>query len=145
MIGRVAEKGFDDFCTIADKFRLKKDFKFFWFGEVAEKNLNQTRSLAERKNVSYEGFVKDIYGVYSMANVLLFTSKYREGVPRAVLEAMAMKVPVVAYPIPGVTDVITSNRNGFLADSLNCNSLKVSLENALNSHDEVLKKIVDGR
>ena len=70
---------------------------------------------------------------------MLFTSKYREGVPRAVLEAMAMKVPV-AYPIPGIKDVIKSNRNGFLAESFNWNALKVSLETALNTHDEVLKK-----
>ena len=99
--------------------------------------------MAEKNNVIYHGFVEDICEAYSSANILLFTSKYREGVPRAVLEAMAMKVPVVAYPIPGLKDVIKSKRNGFLAESFNWNALKVSLETALNTHDEVLKKIVD--
>ena len=55
MIGRVAEKGFDDFCAIADQFRLEKDFKFIWFGEVAQ-NISIIQGCWQRKIIHLSWF-----------------------------------------------------------------------------------------
>jgi glycosyltransferase involved in cell wall biosynthesis len=51
-----------------------------------------------------------------MANfdVFALASRY-EGIPRVLMEAQAMGVPVVAYDIPGVDQLVTSGETGLLA------------------------------
>jgi glycosyltransferase involved in cell wall biosynthesis len=48
-----------------------------------------------------------------MSNLFAFTS-IREGLPKSVMEAMAMEKPVVAYNIRGVRDLVEDGINGFL-------------------------------
>jgi len=52
--------------------------------------------------------------MYLSSSVLLFPSIYWEGLPPAVLEALAMKRPAVASAIGGVPEIITHGKNGFL-------------------------------
>ena len=39
-----------------------------------------------------------------------------EGIPRCLMEAMGMEVPVAAYDIPGVDQLVTHNKTGLLAE-----------------------------
>ncbi len=39
---------------------------------------------------------------------------YREGIPRSLLEAAAMEIPVVATDVPGCRDVVEDGVTGFL-------------------------------
>lgn len=48
------------------------------------------------------------------ADVLVLPSYYREGVPRSVLEAMAMEKIIVTTDTPGCRDTVEDGRNGFL-------------------------------
>lgn len=47
------------------------------------------------------------------SEAFVLPSKY-EGTPKALLEAMACGVPVIAARSPGITDVVTHNQNGYL-------------------------------
>ena len=46
--------------------------------------------------------------------MFVFPSYYREGVPRVLLEAASMGLPLVAADVPGSRDVVTDGVNGFL-------------------------------
>ena len=46
-----------------------------------------------------------------------------EGLPCAVVEARFLKLPVLAYRVGGMTDIITSGKNGFLYESGNIEQL----------------------
>jgi glycosyltransferase involved in cell wall biosynthesis len=67
--------------------------------------------LADR--VEFAGVRRDVAHVLGQASVFVLSSK-SEGLPRAILEAMAAKVPVVATDVGGVPDAIDDGVTGIL-------------------------------
>ncbi len=59
------------------------------------------------------GWRRDIPAILAAATVLTLTSRF-EGLPRAVVEALAARVPVVAMAVDGVGEVVRDGVNGFL-------------------------------
>lgn len=59
------------------------------------------------------GFRKDIPAILSVTDIGLLVS-IREGLPRSVMEMMAMQVPVVATNIRGCRDLVDHEQTGFL-------------------------------
>lgn len=64
-------------------------------------------------SVVFLGYRRDIPRIFSCADVFLHTS-YQEGLPVAVMEAMACGTPIVASRIRGNVDLIEDGVNGFL-------------------------------
>jgi glycosyltransferase involved in cell wall biosynthesis len=60
------------------------------------------------------GIRSDVPELLRKADVFAFPSEYREGIPRALLEAGLTGLPIVATRIPGCTDVVTHGQNGYL-------------------------------
>nr|WP_283949629.1 glycosyltransferase family 4 protein [Limobrevibacterium gyesilva] len=56
----------------------------------------------------------DVPALLRLADVFAFPTEYREGVPRALLEAGLAGLPIVATDMPGCNDVIRDGWNGFL-------------------------------
>ncbi|MFE3868374.1 glycosyltransferase [Flavobacterium sp. LS2P90] len=99
------------FNSIALKF---PDFNFVWIGDgelrhqITAPNIRITGWFLERDNALTELNAIDIY---------IQTSLW-EGLPIAVLEAMAMKKPVLATNIIGNKDVVCHNETGFLFNEI---------------------------
>ncbi len=60
------------------------------------------------------GVRKDVPALLHMADVFAFPTEYREGVPRALLEAALAALPLVATDMPGCVDVVRDGWNGRL-------------------------------
>ncbi|MBV9653600.1 MAG: glycosyltransferase [Acetobacteraceae bacterium] len=56
----------------------------------------------------------DVPALLGAADVFAFPTEYREGVPRALLEAALAGLPIVATSMPGCTDVIRDGWSGVL-------------------------------
>lgn len=56
----------------------------------------------------------DVPALLRLADVFAFPTEYREGIPRALLEAGATGLPIVTTQMPGCWDVIRDGWNGFL-------------------------------
>jgi glycosyltransferase involved in cell wall biosynthesis len=56
----------------------------------------------------------DVPALLAAADVFAFPTEYREGVPRAILEAALAGLPIVTTRMPGCTDVIRDGWNGYL-------------------------------
>jgi glycosyltransferase involved in cell wall biosynthesis len=67
---------------------------------------------------------------YQEANIFLFPSRH-EGMPNALLEAMASGLPVVASCIAGNEELVIDGDTGYLVPSENIESLQVALRKVL--------------
>lgn len=80
----------------------------------AEEELKQ---LATEYGISgqviFAGYCSDIKDWLAAADCFIFPS-LQEGLPMALMEAMAAGLPVIALPIRGNTDLITHKRGGYL-------------------------------
>jgi|TARA_Y100000815_G_C13346314_1_gene502192 glycosyltransferase involved in cell wall biosynthesis len=63
--------------------------------------------------LEYEGAKKDVRKNLKECSVFVLPS-YREGTPRAVLEAMASQRPVIVTDTPGCRETVDDNVNGYL-------------------------------
>ncbi len=57
----------------------------------------------------------DVPALLKAADVFAFPTEYREGVPRALLEAALAGLPIVTTEMPGCSDVVRHGSTGFLA------------------------------
>jgi glycosyltransferase involved in cell wall biosynthesis len=84
--------------------------------------------------VRFLGMVRDMRAFYASCSLLVLPSR-SEGSPNVVLEAMAMKVPVVASDTPATREIVTHMRDGFLFPVGDVDKLTETVELALNASD----------
>jgi glycosyltransferase involved in cell wall biosynthesis len=119
-IGRLSpEKRLDVFVDAAQRIlRERPGVHFLVVGEGRERP--RLEALVRRRGltgqVHFTGMVEDVPAVCAGITVLLHASD-AEGTPRAVLEAMAAGVPVVATAVGGVPEMIQHRVHGLLVSS----------------------------
>jgi glycosyltransferase involved in cell wall biosynthesis len=74
------------------------------------------------EKVKFLGFRHDRLEVLRQFDVFAMTSTL-EGIPRCLMESMAMEVPVTAFDIPGVDQLIMHEQTGMLATLGDCDGL----------------------
>jgi len=105
-----------DFIKLAAA--IKKDFpdtKFILAGDgVLRKNIAALiNKLHLKEQVILTGWRNDIPSILSCLDVFVLTSLW-EGLPIAVLEAMAAGLPVVATDTGGIREVVLDSKTGYL-------------------------------
>lgn len=78
----------------------------------------------------------DVPALLALADIFVLPTEYREGVPRALLEAGLAGLPIVATRMPGCTDVVTDGWNGRLAEPGNAPDLARGIAGLLDAPDE---------
>lgn len=74
------------------------------------------------KNFYHYNFTDDIRIYLSKSKVFVLPSK-REGTPKAALEAMSMKLPIITTNVPGCREVVKHLFNGYLVEYGSVDSL----------------------
>lgn len=115
-VGRLLKsKGIDTALSIFDQLRLRNVNVSLTIAGTTDKSNPDSITEAElselrsKVGVNYLGFVSDMDSVYEKCNVLLFPSTYREGVPRAILEAIKHGLTIVTRDLPGCKETIRGN------------------------------------
>lgn len=88
-----------------------------------------TAELGLSAKVEFLGYRKDVYKIYSAADIFVLSS-FHEGLPKAIMEAMANGKPVVCPNIRGCVDAVTDGKGGYV------------VENAPEKYAEAFKKLV---
>lgn len=84
--------------------------------------LNTVKKIVKEKslkNVHFPGHItgKEKARLYSESDLFILPS-YAEGLPNAILEAMAFGLPIITTPVGGIPDIFTDTKNGFLLGSI---------------------------
>lgn len=110
------EKGIDRILPIWAKFiTLHPDWKLHIFGSGST---TSSKALAHQlgilDTVHFEEPTPDITAIYAQSGMFLMTSRF-EGLPMALMEAMACGVPCVAYDCPiGPRALLLTKEHGYL-------------------------------
>jgi glycosyltransferase involved in cell wall biosynthesis len=78
--------------------------------------------------INYGGFAKDVRPYLRKADCFVFPSFYHEGIPRCLLEAAAMEIPIITSLNTGCKEVVYEGVNGFLCNLSNAADLAKRME-----------------
>jgi glycosyltransferase involved in cell wall biosynthesis len=89
-----------------------------------------------KTQVIVTGFVspRDLPAYYSLIDVFVHPS-LRDGLPNALLEAMACEKPVIATPVGGIVDAVMDCKNGKLVSTNNPDELANAMDELLTNKD----------
>ncbi len=80
-----------------------------------EKIEAEVKRLNLQDVVFFTGYRQDVPDILTASDVSIMTSHY-EGIPRALMESMALGIPVVATNVPGTRHLIQSGQTGLLVE-----------------------------
>ena len=89
----------------------KAHFVYVGDGPLKKEVLKQMGSFAGHPRLHLLGLRQDISEVVGSLDIFLLSSRY-EGLPRVVVEAMALGKPVVTTPADGVTEIVIEGETG---------------------------------
>jgi len=92
------------------------------------------RTLGLESTVEFTGRTDDVEGILGRLDVFVLPS-LTEGIPLALLEAMAAGLPVVATAVGGVPEVIVAGESGVLVPADNPFELQRALDGLIESED----------
>ena len=129
LIGRMLwDKGVGEFVEAASIVKQREpDARFLLLGPIDKDNRSAIPEavIAEWESkdlVHYLGRTDDVRPYICATDAIVLPS-YREGIPSALLEAMAMGKPVITTNTPGCRDVLDDGKNGFIAPERDARAL----------------------
>ncbi|QTF91392.1 glycosyltransferase family 4 protein [Halomonas sp. BM-2019] len=136
------EKGVREYVEAA--YQLKSVYPestFLLVGELDSNPNSITREELDRwiddGIVSYLGVMDDVRLAFGSSSVFVLPTFYREGIPRTILEALAMGRPVITTDTPGCRETVIDGENGFLVFPRNSGELAHAMRVFLDSPDLV--------
>ena len=105
------------------------------------------RELAERAapgGVRFLGAVDDASSIYPMFDVFVHTSAY-EGLPRAIMHAMANRTAVVAQDVGGIRELVRHGATGWLVPPGNVQELAYAIVHGLEDRAEAQRRALAAR
>lgn len=138
-----AQKGFGDLLAAAPVILAKHPgARFLWAGGG---DVTAYAGMVERAGLAHAvrlaGFRTDVPRLLAAADLFLFPTRF-EGLPFAVLEAMAAGVPVVSTRANGVTEIVENRQHGLLAPVADPAGLAAAVEEVLGDPDAARSRAV---
>lgn len=123
------EKGVGEFVEAARRLRRERPGTRFQILGIVEResasavSLGPLRQWQDQGVIDYLGSAADVRPAYAGADCIVLPSYYREGVPRVLLEASAMGVPVITTNMPGCREAADDGVTGYLCEPRSAESL----------------------
>ena len=142
-IGRLlVDKGICEFEAAANHLKkLAPDTEFWVIGQLntnSSASISKSKLIQWKKNhvIRYFGSVLDVRPYIKQADVLVLPS-YREGMPKAILEAMSMERPIITTDTAGCRDAVDES-SGVLVPTNDSLALAEAMEQLYYSDNETL-------
>ncbi|HEY4155457.1 MAG TPA: glycosyltransferase family 4 protein [Puia sp.] len=127
-------KGVSIYVEAASILKKKnRDIRFELIGFFEEQHPDsitkaEIRYWQKRDYIHYSGFARDVRPFLRQADCLVFPSFYPEGIPRCLMEAASMEVPIITSLTRGCKEVVEDGGNGFLCTVNNAAALAEKME-----------------
>jgi len=134
-VGRlVYQKGLDlAMYALAGLKEIRWEWHIAGDGPQMEALQSLAKDLDVEDRVVFHGWQsrEKLIGLYKQSSLFLFPSRH-EGMPNAVLEAMASGLPVIASRIAGSEELVMDGETGFLVPSEDVGSLGAAIHKLVN-------------
>jgi glycosyltransferase involved in cell wall biosynthesis len=101
-----------------------------------------TEQLGLTQDVVFTGFREDVPAILAALDVFVLAS-IEESCPVALLEAMAMKVPVVATDVGAVAEMVLDGRTGFVVPPRDPDAIADAVMSYVHMPGEQVRRMVD--
>ncbi len=92
--------------------------------------------IKRNESIIHIGWSDKVEYFMQLADLFIFAS-HREGFPNVLLQAGAMKLPVLCSKIPGNIDIITHNETGLIFEKENSHEIVANIEYAMHHMDQM--------
>jgi glycosyltransferase involved in cell wall biosynthesis len=148
MVGRIVpQKGVGPFLHAASdvlKHFPRTEFLVAGEGPARERYEAEACALGISNKVRFTGYLRDITSLYAAIDIMALPS-LTEGLPMAILEAMAAEKAVVASRVGAIPDVITDRETGLLVEPGDATGLARALCNLISDGRLRARLAQDGR
>jgi glycosyltransferase involved in cell wall biosynthesis len=148
LLGRLLwEKGVGDYMDAARSLKLEHpeaEFHLMGFVEVDSPSAISRRQIDKWKAegiVIFHEASDDVIPWIANADCVILPSYYREGTPRALLEAASMGKPLITTDMPGCRDTVEDGKTGYLVRPRDVGDLIEKMENMLRLPAEDRRKM----
>lgn len=133
-VGRLlGDKGLREFIEAAKRIiNIDSTIRFNIVGEIGSNNLTAI-SVEEinswslyKPQISYLGKTDNIVTELVKADIMVLPS-YREGLSKSLIEAAAMKLPIITTNVPGCKEVVNHGMNGYLCNPKDTDDLYIKM------------------
>lgn len=91
------------------------------------------------QDIFYLGPRNDVPSLLKISDIFVLPSFYREGIPRALLEAGISKLPLITTDVPGCREAVQNGHNGLLIPPRSAEELIKALVKLLDNHSLCLE------
>ncbi len=123
------DKGIGEYVEAAEIVAQKyKKTEFHVIGMINEYNPNsvsndQMSEWIKKGNIKFFGETDNVIEFLKQTDCIVFPSYYREGIPKTLLEAASMEIPIITTNNIGCKDVVDDGINGFICKTKDINNL----------------------
>lgn len=137
----LADKGLHELIAAVRLINADKIECILWLSgfadvdNVSSISKEQLLQWASEPGIEWLGISDSMEQIYAKVDCVVLPS-YREGLPRSLLEAGAMGLPVVATDVPGCRQIVRDGWNGFLCEAQSIESLVGAMKNVLEMTEQ---------
>jgi galacturonosyltransferase len=140
-IGRLLKsKGVEDFVYSA--IDLKQDYPHIEIylagttdGDSDSMSEEDIKDLEKQGKINYLGWVDNPTELYDEMNCIVLPTYYNEGMPMTLMEAAAMKTPIICSDIDACKQTVEDGVTGYMCKAKNRKSLKEQMLKFINLSD----------
>jgi len=96
--------------------------------------MKAVNELMLQDKVSFLGFRRDVAELMASSDIFILPSRH-EGLTRAIMEAMAVGLPIIATDVRGNRDLVKSGENGYLVPLDDVEQTATAIERIIDSGD----------
>jgi glycosyltransferase involved in cell wall biosynthesis len=135
----VWDKGLREFCSAAS--RIGGEANFVLIGALDSNpdspTVSEIQALAAEAGVELKLDVEDVATELQRATIFVYPSYYPEGIPRSILEALAIGLPIITTLAPGCRESIEDGKQGYLVPPRDADALAQKLHQLLSDSRQI--------